>query len=72
MEERKTLELVFRNEAEQQVKITVYDPTDGLSLATVQTAAGVIIEKNIFTSKGGDLVELVEARIRVISVTDLA
>ena len=71
MEERKTLELVFRNEADQQVQITVYDPKDGLSLATVQTAAGVIIAKNIFTSKGGDLVELVEARYRVISVTEL-
>ena len=71
MEERKTLEMVFVNAANKQVQVTVYDPKDSLTRAEVITAAENIIAKNIFNSTGGDLQELADMRIRVISVTNL-
>lgn len=69
---KKTLEMVFRNEAGSEVTISLADPKDGLTLAGVQAVMNDIIAQNIFTTKGGDLADVVEGRIRVIDVTQLA
>ena len=60
----KTLELVFRNESGQSVTISLADPKDGLTLAEAQNVMQDMIAKSIFNSKGGNLIEAVDARIR--------
>lgn len=68
----KTLEMVFRNEAGNEVTISLADPKSALTLAEVQTAMNDIIAKNIFTTKGGDLVAIVDTQIRVRDTIALA
>lgn len=60
----KTLELVFRNESGQEVTLSLADPKDSLTKAEAETVMDNIITQNIFTSKGGDLVSKVDARVR--------
>lgn len=60
----KTLELVFRNASGQEVTISLADPKDTLARSEAQTVMEDIIAKNIFTSKGGDLTDVVDARVR--------
>lgn len=69
---KKTLEMVFRNQLGNEVALSLPDPKEGLTLAQVQLVMQDVIAKNIFTTKGGDLKENVEARIRVLDVTQLA
>ncbi len=69
---RTQLELVFKNELGKDVTVTVLDPKDGITAAQATSAANIIIAKNIFSSTGGDLIELTTARIRVLDVTELA
>ncbi len=68
----KTLELVFRDSAAKEVVISLADPRDGLTLAEVQPVMQDILTKNIFDSKGLDLVQIVEARIRTKDTIALA
>lgn len=68
----KTLELVFRNASGQSVTISMADPKDELTLAEAQVVMQDIISKNIFTSKGGDLTEAVDARVRSRETVSLA
>lgn len=60
----KTLELVFRNQSGKETTISMADPKDGLTKAEAQLVMQDIIAKNIFTTKGGDLKEIVDARVR--------
>lgn len=66
-----TLELVFRNTAGQEVVMSLADPKAGLSRADAETVMQAIIAENVFTSKGGDLLEIVDARIRSRSTQSL-
>ncbi|KYZ76472.1 hypothetical protein AXX12_08550 [Anaerosporomusa subterranea] len=68
----KTLELVFRNESGQEVTLSLADPKDALTKAEAQTVMQDIIAKNIFTSKGGDLTDAVDARVRSRDTVSLA
>ena len=65
----KTLEMVFRNAGGKSVTLSILEPKDVLTLAEVNTVMEDIVTKNIFTTASGDLVQVVEARIRS---TDLA
>lgn len=69
---KKTLEMVFRNTENKEVVIYVPSPRDDLTLADVQPVMQDIIAKNIFDTSGGDLLQVVEARVRVIETTALA
>ncbi|MBP2636908.1 MAG: hypothetical protein H6Q72_2815 [Firmicutes bacterium] len=60
----KTLELVFRTSAGNEVTISLPDPKADLTLAQAQTVMQDIITRNIFVNKGSALTERVEARIR--------
>ncbi len=60
----KTLELVFRTSAGNEVTLSLPDPKDDLTLAEAQTVMQDIITRNIFVNKGSALTERVEARIR--------
>lgn len=60
----KTLEMVFRNGSGKEVTLSMTDAKDNLTLAEVKTVMQDIVNKNIFSTKSGDLVQVVEARIR--------
>ncbi len=68
----KTLELVFRNATGKEVTLSLLDPRADLTLAQAEVVMQDIITKNIFSSTGGDLVQIVEARINSHEVTALA
>ena len=59
----KTLEMVFRNGSGKEVTLSMLDPKDNLTLTQVKAVMQDMVAKNIFTTKGGDLVQVVEARI---------
>ena len=59
----KTLYLTFRNEAGRRQSLTVPEPREDLTAVEVEAAMQLIIEKNIFTGSGGNLVEAVEAKV---------
>lgn len=67
----KTLEMTFRDVMGKNVMINIPNPKDGLTLAEVDAIMQDIIAKNIFATTSGDLVDVVEAKIRVVDVTVL-
>ena len=68
----KTLEMVFRNEGGKTVTLSILEPNDNLTMAEVSTVMQGIISKNVFSTVGGDLVQVVEARIRSNDMAVLA
>ena len=59
----KTLELIFKNMAGKNAKISVKDPKEDLTPQEVQAVMDDIIAKNIFETSGGDMVEVGGARL---------
>ena len=72
MATKNTLEMVFQNTANNQVVFTLADPRPNVTKAEGDTAAALIIAKNIFITSGGELLRHMESRIRVVTVTELA
>lgn len=68
----KTLEMIFRNEIGKEVTLSLADPKDNLTSAEVQTVMEAIVDRNIFNTKNGDLVQVVEGRIRTRDTVALA
>ena len=68
----KTLDMVFRNESGKTVTLSLLEPKDALTLTAVNTVMQDIISKNIFSTTTGDLVQIVEARIRSTDMAVLA
>lgn len=68
----KSLEMVFRNNSGKETTISLADPKDGLTKAEVDTLMQSILDKNIFSTSGGDLKESVESRIRTSESVALA
>ncbi|GAB6181741.1 DUF2922 domain-containing protein [Desulfotomaculum defluvii] len=66
-----TLELVFVNQAGSKVTLRVSNCREDLTVEDVKTVMQSIIDKNIFTSTGGDLVGYAGARVVTRSVTEL-
>lgn len=61
------LNLVFKNAAGKKVPLRIEEPKPGVTKAEIDAAMQVIVENNVFTSTGGDLVEAVEGHIRTIT-----
>jgi len=59
----KTLQMVFSDEGSKSVILSLAEPKDGLLLAEVKAAADIVIAKNAFLSKNGELVKFIEGRI---------
>jgi hypothetical protein len=59
----KNLELLFRNTAGKNARISVQDPKEDLTTEEVQALLDDIVAKNVFETPGGDLVEAVGARL---------
>lgn len=66
-----TLELLFKNEAAKNAKISVRDAKDDITAIEVQAIMDDIIDKNIFETPGGDLVEVAGARLIQKEVIEL-
>ncbi len=66
-----TLEMTFRNHVGKEIVISLANPKDNITAAEVNTAMQTIIAKNVFTSTGGDLKDIVSAQIRQVNVTSL-
>ena len=67
----KTLELVFKNAEGDTKVITVTDPREGITAQEADEAMDIILATNVIETSGGDLVEAVEARLRITQVTVL-
>ena len=65
----RTLRLPFKNAAAKDVNFLVNNPKDGLTKAEAVATQTLIIAKNIFNSRGGDLVS---AGDPVILISDTA
>jgi hypothetical protein len=65
------LQLVFKTAQDKKKIITITDPREDVSLEEANAAMQVIIEKNIFESSYGDLLEIVEARLHNCEYTVL-
>lgn len=59
----KTLEMVFRNVGGKTVTLSLVEPKEDITLAQVKAVMDEIVAKKVFTSKTGDLIQVVEARI---------
>lgn len=59
----KKLLLVFKNIKGTTSTLTIDEPKDNLTEAEVKNVMDTIIEKNIFNSTGGDLIEIKSAEI---------
>lgn len=66
-----TLELVFKNAEGDTKVITVTDPRTNITAAEAQEAMEAILIANVIETSGGDLVEFVEARLRITQITVL-
>ena len=59
----KEAELIFRTSLDGQFTLTVPDPREDLTLAIATAVMQTIIDKNVFMTKTGELVGIIEARI---------
>ena len=66
-----TLELVFQNVEGDTKVITVTDPRDNITAEEANEAMEIILAANVIETSGGDLTEIVEARLRITQVTVL-
>ena len=66
-----TLELVFKNAEGDTKVITVTDPREGITAQEADEAMDIILAATVIETSGGDLVEAVEARLRITQVTVL-
>ncbi len=66
-----TLELVFKNADGDTKVITVTDPREDITAQEADEAMDIILAANVIETSGGDLVEAVEARLRITQVTVL-
>ncbi|NLZ54888.1 MAG: DUF2922 domain-containing protein [Thermoanaerobacteraceae bacterium] len=67
----KSLELIFRNVAGKNARLSMQDPKEDLTTEEVEALMNTILEKNVFETTGGDLVEIVGARLIQKEVVEL-
>lgn len=65
------LEMFFRNEAGRRVTLSVLNPREDLSAQEVREAMEAVVNNNIFLSNGGDLTEVLGARLVSREVVEL-
>ena len=63
MDENKKLVMIFKNEVDKLVTISIDDPKDTITEAEIKAAMDLIVEKNIFKKNSYAIVETVEAQI---------
>ncbi len=66
-----TLQMIFANEEERNVTISVADPAPELDIAAVEPVMDSIIARNVFETPGGELTDKVRAQIVTRTVDTL-
>ncbi|MDV2884080.1 DUF2922 domain-containing protein [Alkalihalophilus pseudofirmus] len=69
----RVLEMLFLNQEGKQVSITLDDPIEPADPEAILQVMNKVIEKNVYTSSGGDFVSIKGARIteRAVEVIEL-
>ena len=67
----KKLLMSFRNADGNQVSLSIDDPRADVTDVEVKAAMQMVLDENIFTSNGGELVAIVDATIIETTKTDL-
>jgi len=65
------LEMIFKNSAGKTARLSVQEPKSDLTPEEVKAVMYNIVEKNIFDTTGGDMLEAVSARIITREVVEL-
>ena len=65
------LEMTFKNEGQRNFTISLNDPREDITGAEVKTAMDNIVDRNIFSTTAGDIVEISAARIINKQITEL-
>ncbi|GAK13407.1 DUF2922 domain-containing protein [Geomicrobium sp. JCM 19039] len=65
------LELRFRNSENRMSTLSIPEPAHTLTAEQLEMTMNTIIEENVFTSSGGDLTTIVDARIVTRTVEPL-
>lgn len=63
MKENKKLVMIFKNEVDKQVSLSIDNPRTDVTEAEIKTAMELIVSKNIFKKGSYALVEAVGAKI---------
>ncbi|NMD42302.1 MAG: DUF2922 domain-containing protein [Firmicutes bacterium] len=58
-----TLQMIFRNEEGRNVTISIADPRDDLEVSEVEAVMEAILQRNIFSTAGGDIAYLSKAQL---------
>lgn len=67
----KTLELVFKNEEGAKKTITITYPRQDITRSEADDVMQTIIDKDVFETSGGPLVEAYDARYHVVDIEPL-
>ena len=65
------LVMTFENESEGRVNLTVREADPAITGEMVSQVMDTVLNENIFTSAGGDLVEKLEAKLVQVTETPL-
>ena len=65
------LKMVFKNQEGNKVLLSLEDPKSDLTTDQIQTVMNSIINKNVFSSTGGDLVSIYDIKIVNRTTNDL-
>ena len=65
------LDLVFKNAVGKKVILNIEEPKANVTKAEIDAAMQVVVENNIFSTSGGDLVEAVEGRLRTVTTNTI-
>jgi len=68
---RKRLEMTFKNANDGRANISVDEPREDLTPEEIKDVMDEIIEKEIFYSGGGELVDIIGARIVRTEIEDI-
>lgn len=66
-----TLRMVFRNQSDKNVTFSLDNPRTDLTAEEIETAMDLVIDRNIFTSSGGDLVSKQDIKLIDTTTDDL-
>ena len=70
METTKKLVMSFKSTLGRVVSISVDDPREDVTESEIKAVMDMIVEKNIFTPNGADIVETIEAKVIVTDITE--
>lgn len=59
----RTLQMIFRNENNRNVTMSVADPLEELEVSDVEDAMQAIVDTNIFSTTGGDITSRLRAQV---------